>query len=292
MASDGFAGYRVLALESRRSDDMRRIIRTHGAVPLVVQSVHERARGPNDVLHQFADRLRRRDVSVVVFLTGSGARMLGRALDDVLSPSAFADALNETIVIARGPKPLAALRELGVAVARQVAPPYTWREILQRLDEDGIPLRDRSVAIQEYGVPSDGLLEGLRERGAIALRLLVYEWALPSDIQPLRDAVMAAAAGQIDVMLLTSAVQVTHLFQVAAELGLVDSLTRARERMCVASIGPTTTEALRTHGITPDLESSRPNMGLLVNEAAAVSQDVVTQRRSRVDHDINDRSVR
>src|ERR1051325_2616735 len=107
MASDGFAGYRVLALESRRNDDMRRLVGAHGAVPLVVPSVQERARGSSDGLREFADRLRRREVAVVVFLTGSGARMLGRVLDDVLSPSAFADALNETIVIARGPKPLA-----------------------------------------------------------------------------------------------------------------------------------------------------------------------------------------
>jgi uroporphyrinogen-III synthase len=245
--------------------------------------VQERPRGPSEDLHEFAKRLQHGDINLVIFLTGVGARMLGRALNDVLPPSAFADALNQTIVIARGPKPLAALRQLGVGVARQVAPPYTWREVLQRVDADDIPVRDRCVAIQEYGVPTEGLLEGLRERRALVLRLLVYEWALPVDIQPLRDAVTACAAGQIDVLLLTSAVQVTHLFHVAAELDLVDSLCHGRERMCIASIGPTTTEALRHYGITPDLESSRSNMGVLVTEAAAVTQDIVARRRAGMD---------
>jgi uroporphyrinogen-III synthase len=286
----GFAGYHVLALESRRGEDMRRLIRGHGGVPLVVPSLEERPRGPSEELHEFVQRLERRDIAVVIFLTGTGARMLVRAVGDVLSPSAFAEALNQTIVIARGPKPLAALRQLSVSAPQQIASPYTWREILRRLDDDDIAVRDRVVAVQEYGEPTEGLLDGLRQRGAIVLRLLVYEWALPSDIQPLRNAVTAAAAGQIDVMLLTAAVQVKHFFEVAAELGVVDSVRRARERMCVASIGPTTSEALRDHGITPDLESNRPNMGVLVLEAAAATRDIVTQRRLRLDH--NDKSVR
>jgi uroporphyrinogen-III synthase len=39
--------------------------------------------------------------------------------------------------------------------------------------------------------------------------------------------------------------------------------------MVVASIGPTTSDELRRRGVPPDLEASRPKMGVLVTEAAA-----------------------
>src|SRR5262245_24569585 len=121
-SDEGFAGARVLSLESRRGDDMRRLIAAQGGVPLVVQSVQEHPRGPSAESRHFAEQLQRGEIAVVIFLTGTGTRMLVRAVEEMLSPPAFADALNRTLVIARGPKPLAALRQLGVTAARQVAP--------------------------------------------------------------------------------------------------------------------------------------------------------------------------
>ena len=97
MKADGFAGYRVLALESRRGDDMRRLIRAYGGEPLVVPSVEERPREPDAQLREFAERLQQGDVGVAIFLTGVGARMLAHSVPDVLPPPAFAHALNQTL---------------------------------------------------------------------------------------------------------------------------------------------------------------------------------------------------
>lgn len=64
----------------------------------------------------------------------------------------FATSLNNVAVVARGPKPVAALRELGVRVSLTVSEPNTWRELLQVLDDnqESLPLKDRRVAVQEY----------------------------------------------------------------------------------------------------------------------------------------------
>ena len=76
----------------------------------------------------------------------------------------------------RGPKPAAALRELGVQNALNVPEPNTWREILQLFDQnkETMPLNDRRVAIQEHGVPSPELYAGLTGRGAEVFRLRRY----------------------------------------------------------------------------------------------------------------------
>jgi uroporphyrinogen-III synthase len=278
--SDGFGGLRVLSLESRRAVDMAKLIAAHGGAPLVVPALVERTRGASAEALAFALQLAAGEVEAVIFLTGTGARMLANAIDSVLPRPAFADALNRIAVVSRGPKPYAALRELGVAAPRQVPKPHTWREILQLVDDmaGGLPVRGRRVAVQEYGVPSDALLDGLRDRGAIVSAVPVYEWALPEDLCALHEAVTAAARREIDVVVFTAAVQVHHLVRVAGTLDLWPALQAACAQMLVASIGPATTEALRQHGLQPDLEASRANMGVLVVEAARRSGQSRTLR--------------
>ena len=71
-----------------------------------------------------------------------------------------------------------------------------------------MPLRARRVAVQEYGAPNPELLQALEERGALLTRVPIYQWALPEDLEPLRQACRALAEGQVDVVLLTTATQV------------------------------------------------------------------------------------
>jgi uroporphyrinogen-III synthase len=268
LASKGFDGVAVLSLESRRGDDVRRLIASHRGRPTVVPALKETPLGLTDEVRAFSDRLQRGEFAVAIFLTGTGTRMLASAVESVRPAPAFADALNRTTVIARGPKPFAALRQLGVVGVRQVAQPHTWREILKLIDAE-VPVRDCAVAVQEYGEPPEQLLKGLRERGAIVSSVRVYDWSLPEDMQLLLDAVAAIVKGHFRVLLVTSAVQIDHLFRAAADLGATESLQRAcTSSLFVASIGPTTSEALRRRGIEPKIEASRPNIGTLVDEAA------------------------
>jgi uroporphyrinogen-III synthase len=45
--------------------------------------------------------------------------------------------------------------------------------------------------------------------------------------------------------------------------------------MVVASIGPTTSEALEEAGVHPDLEPSHPKMGFLVQETAQRAAEIL-----------------
>jgi uroporphyrinogen-III synthase len=68
--------------------------------------------------------------------------------------------------------------------------------------------------------------------------------------------------------------------KIADELQLGDRVLAGLQRMAVASIGPTTSEELRSRGIPIDLESSRPKMGFLVREAAEQARDLLRRKRS------------
>jgi uroporphyrinogen-III synthase len=266
----GFNGLRVLALESRRAKEIAQLIANNGGQPTVAPSTREVSSGPSAEELQFAADLLQDHFGAVIFMTGVGTRALGHAVEPLCSPAQFAAALSRTKVVARGPKPVAVLRELGVPITLSVPEPNTWREILQALDQnpDKVPLPGQRVAVQEHGVPSPELYAGLKDRGAQVFPVHVYEWQLPEDTRPLRDAVTALTQDQIDIVLLTSSVQIQHLLRIAEEMKLRDEVLNALRRTVVASIGPVTSETLRGLRISVDLEPSHPKMGLLVKETA------------------------
>jgi uroporphyrinogen-III synthase len=275
-----FQGRTVLTLESRRGEEMSRLIENYGGKPLHAPAMREVPLSSNPAALKFADALFQGKLNAVIFLTGVGARALLTVLEPKHPPEKFIEALRKIPVIARGPKPVAVLREWKVPVALVAPEPNTWRELLHAIDNSKLDLRGKHIAVQEYGVSNPELLEGLQQRGAHVVPVPVYRWALPEDPQPLRAAVASITAGQVDVALFTTGVQIDHLFQVAEQAGHKDALTAALRQVVKASIGPTTSEALRSYGLAADLQASRPKMGFLVKEAAEQSEALLQRNRS------------
>ena len=276
-----FAGVRVLALESRRAKEMAALITTYGGQPVLAPAIREIPLESNREALQFAAALLQGEFDMVIFLTGVGTRLLTAISETVCPREQFTAALKRVRVVARGPKPVAALKELGVPVHLAVPEPNTWREVLAALDREmRPPWPGLRIAVQEYGVPGAELLAGLEERGARVTRVPVYRWALPEDTTPLRDAVRAVAGSEIAVVVFTTSVQVTHLFQVAAEIALEKQLRDGLRRCVIASIGPTTSEELRRRGLHAELEASHPKMGILVKEASDRCAELLRAKRA------------
>ena len=280
----GFAGLRVLALESRRAAELAKLISNYGGEPVVAPAMREVPLDSNTEALSFAEALLAGKVEIVIFLTGVGTRAVLSVAETKYSRDDFISALKRTKVVPRGPKPIAVLRELGVTPALTVPEPNTWRELLQSLDQAAnaqpdFRLRGARIALQEYGVSNPDLIAGLTERGAIVTRVPVYQWALPENTSPLECAIQEIAAGAIDVVFFTTGVQATHLFQIAANMKLEELVRQGLRRAVVAAIGPTTSEELRRNGIPPDLEPSHPKMGFLVKETAEQAAALLCKKR-------------
>lgn len=264
-------GLRVAAFEGRMAGPLAELIRKHGGEPVEAPALREIPLDQNPDAVAFGRDLIAGRFDVVIFLTGVGARYLSEVVE---SRQAFLDALRTVTVVARGPKPRAVLREWGVPVAVAVPEPNTWHEVLAALDAHR-PVAGLRVAVQEYGQPSPELVEGLESRGAVVTPVPVYRWALPEDLGPLREATGAILEGTIDAVLFTTGQQVVHLFQVAEQDGRATELRDALlHRVVIGSIGPTTSEALRQHGLSADIEPEHSKMGHLVSELAARWREV------------------
>ena len=243
---------------------MEQLIRNQHGEPLVAPSMREIPLVENLEAFAFADRLFAGDLEMVILLTGVGTRQLNRLLATRFPEAALAEALARVTLVARGPKPVAALRDMGLKPAIVAPEPNTWRELLAATE--GRP--ERRIAVQEYGRPAAELLDGLRARGADVMPVRVYQWDLPENVEPLRQAARRLAEGAFDVALFTTAIQIMHLARVARELGIEDAALENLRKCRVCSIGPATTEALEEFGVHPVMEPSHPKMGLLVREAA------------------------
>jgi uroporphyrinogen-III synthase len=278
-----FQQLRVLIFESRRARELASIVESYGGQAISAPSMREVPLESNTEALAFADALERGEYDLVILLTGVGTRALVAVVEGVRgSREPFVEALRRTKVVARGPKPVAVLRELDVPVWLTAPEPNTWREVLTALDsrQNELTLRGSRVAVQEYGASNPDLLSGLEARGARPTRVPVYQWALPEDLGPLEAACRALAGGGIDVALFTTATQVVHLLKVARSIGFDEGVRTGLRKAVVASIGPTTTEELRQQGIAPDLEPTHPKMGFLVREAAERAAELLKAKRA------------
>lgn len=271
-----FDGLRVLALESRRAVEIEKLIRARGGDPFVAPSMREVPLEDNPEAFDFAARLFKpdSDFDLVILLTGVGTRLLNQILETRYPSGSLAEALKKVTVVARGPKPMAVMREWSVP-ALLVREPNTWREILEVLE--GRP--EKRIAVQEYGRPAAELIEALEHRGATVTSVPVYQWELPADTGPLREAARRLAANQFDVVMFTTSMQIPHLLRIAAEEGVEEAAVAGLKRAVIASIGPTTSETLRDFALAPDFEPSHPKMGFLVSELSDAARKLLQSKR-------------
>lgn len=272
MSTDGdgaLAGVRVVVFEARRAAETARLLERHGAVVIAAPALREVPLEGNREALDCLDLLRRGAIDVFVATTGVGLRLLVETWAARVDAAGAAELLSRTTLVARGPKPVHALRELGLAPASTAAEPNTWRELLEAIDRAGT-IRGRTVAVQEYGRPSRELLDGLAARGASVVRVPVYRWALPEDTGPLRAAAATIARGEAEVAVFTTAVQLDHLLQVCDEQGgRAAVLSALGSRVVVAAVGPTVREALEDAGLRADVLPEHPKLGWL---AAAIAE--------------------
>jgi uroporphyrinogen decarboxylase len=276
--SPNFAGLRVASLESRNAEEMARMITRFGGVPHVSPSMREVPLAESREAIDFAHQVITGGIDVMIFLTGVGFKHLLATVEKHVDRERFLNSLRDMVTIVRGPKPLAAMREVGLTPTHRVPEPNTWRELLATID-GGIAVANQNVAVQEYGITNRSLVAGLEARGARVHPVKIYQWDLPLDTGPLEENVRALAAGERDVLVVTSAHQVVNLFRAAEKLALVEKLRAGLKRTVIASVGPTTSEMLRDSEIEVDIEPEHPKMGPLVMAAAERSGPILARKK-------------
>jgi len=260
-------GKTIALTEARRATELASLVVKLGGVPYSAPAVREIPRRDRRPARIALGLICADAVGVIVFLTGVGARAFLELAAEAGKREVLLRALAGMFVCARGPKPVAVLREAGVRIDLIPKEP-TSEALLAELT----PIRhlaDSVVAVQLYGEDNIALVEGLTACGATVLEIPLYDWALPEDESPLERLVHDLIGGRIDVLALTSSPQVRNVLTVAGRLGAREKLLAAlRERVTVAAIGPVCAAALGEVGVTPTIQPVKGTMGALVHAIA------------------------
>lgn len=274
-----FSTAKIGAFESRRADDLKRLIEKFGGQAHVSPSMREVQLDDQREAIDFAHRLLVGEIDVVVLLTGVGFRYLMNVVSKHVDQERLIHSLTDVVTVARGPKPAAVMREYGLQPTYRVPEPNTWREILTTMDAE-LALNSQTVALQLYGKVNPSLIAGLEARGAKVVSVPIYRWDFPESTVELEKNVHRLVSHELDMVMFTSAHQLVNLIKLARRLNLEQEVVKGLNQTVVASIGPTTSEMIREYGIEVDFEPSHPKMGHLVSESARHFQNLQFRKQN------------
>lgn len=260
--SAALAGCTVLLPVDRRSGELTAALERHGAAVRLAPALTIVPHIDDEELIARTRALIAEPPDIVVVTTGVGFRGWVEAVDEAGLLEPFLERLRPAQLVARGPKARGAIQQAGLS-ADWVAESETAIELQEFLLAEGVA--GKRIAVQHHGSGADGLDEAFAAAGAEVVSLTIYRWGPPPDADVVRRSVTAAAAGEIDAILFTSAPGAEEWLSAAEGLQALPAMRAlaAKGRLLMAAVGPITAGPLQRAGFDP-LVPDRGRLGSLV----------------------------
>jgi len=248
---DKLHGRRILILETREEAQFSKLLQEQGAdvvqCPMFVINDAPDTASIEAWIRRFIDK----PCDDLVLMTGEGLRRIMKVVRRLGVEPAFVAALAKARKFARGPKPVRALRELGLEAQVVTEKPTSdgIAETLAKLDIKGHRLGIQLYPEQDHGK----LLGAITAMGAEIDSVLPYVYDAKAAEPNIAAAIDEMAARKIDAIALTSRGQARRLIETAKARGLEGRLTDALKYTKVASVGPVVSDELKAFGIATDI---------------------------------------
>lgn len=245
------SGKTIALAEGRQLEELASLLEKEGASTLrcPMLSILD-APDPEPVVAWLKELVARR-FEYVVLLTGEGLRRLVGFAERAGMKDEVIAALADTTVVARGPKPGQALREIGLKPSLVASTPTT-EGIITTLRGESIS--GKTVGVQLYSESNPPLMDFLVSADAIAKSVQPYIYAPAADAERVVDLINRMADGKVDVVVFTSSPQIDRMVEVAVEHKLADRWKQGLDRVKTASVGPVVSETLKRIGARVDIQ--------------------------------------
>lgn len=248
---DRLTGYRILILETREEAQFSRLLQDQGAEVLQCPMFTIQDAPDPTPVEAWVKRAIDQPFDDLVLMTGEGLRRLMTVVRRLGLEADFIATLAMARKFARGPKPVRALRELGLDVQVQTEKPTSEgiAETLGTLD-----LKDRRIGLQLYPEKDHAALIGaITAQGAAVDPVLPYVYNNEAGERSIVRAIEEMSAGRVDAIALTSSGQVRRLVDTAKSKSLEVVLRAGLERTPIASVGPVVSDELKAYGFDTDI---------------------------------------
>lgn len=265
--SQVMAGCVVLITADRRSGELGAALARRGAIVRHAPALGMVPHTDDEQLVADTRKLIENPPDVVVATTGVGFRGWVEAADAAGLAAPLLEVLGRARIVARGPKARGAVQAAGLNTD-WVAESETAAEIIEVMLGEGV--EGLRIAVQHHGAGSDGLDEAFLRAGADVQSLVVYRWGPSPDPAAVEASVRAAAAGEVDCVVFTSAPGAFAWLEAADAAGVTEDLLArfADHSIVAAAVGPVTAGPLQDRGIEP-LVPDRGRLGALVRTVVA-----------------------
>jgi uroporphyrinogen-III synthase len=270
--SSGLVGRTVALAEGRQLEELAQMLEKEGAVPLRCPMLSILDNPERDGVLTWLRQLIGGQFSYVVLMTGEALRRLVHFAETESLRDEMVSALSRTHTVTRGPKPVRALKEIGLT-PKLIAQVPTTEGVMEALRSE--PLQGRTVGLTLFGRPNQPLVDFLEKAGARVFAVMPYVYAPAADAGRVVDLIRRMAAGTVDVIVFTSSPQVDRLYEVADEHQLVQDLQQGLAKGRVAAVGPVVAENLRQRGARVDI---CPEQGFVMkNLVLHIKRDLAAQ---------------
>jgi len=244
-------GYRILILETREEAQFSRLLQEQGANVLQCPmfTIHD-APDPAPIeawIRLFIDK----PFDDLVLMTGEGLRRMMKVARRIGVDQDFVAVIAKAKRFARGPKPVRALREIGLEADVQTETP-TSEGVATMLAQEN--LKGHRVGLQLYPDKDHGkLIAAITSLGAIVEPVLPYIYDGQAADTNIVAAIDEMAQRRVDAIALTSSGQVRRLIDVARTHNCEDQLRAGLKQTPVASVGPVVSDELKANGLHTDI---------------------------------------
>lgn len=245
------SGYRILILETREEAQFSRLLREQGADVIQCPMFTIEDTPDQSEVSTWIKGAIDAPLDDLVLMTGEGVRRLVAAAKRLGLENEFIAALARPRKYARGPKPVNALRQIGLAAEMVVEPPTT-EGIIATLSKT--ELKGHRIGLQLYPEKDHTpLLAMVRDAGATPVPVEPYVYDARAAQPNIAAAIGEVAAGRVDAVALTSSGQVRRLVEAARAEGSEEQLRLGLAQTPVASIGPVVSNELKAYGLQTDI---------------------------------------
>jgi uroporphyrinogen-III synthase len=244
-------GYRILILETREEAQFSRLLSEQGADVLQCPMFTIRDAPDPGPVEAWIRLFIAKPFDDLVLMTGEGLRRMMKVAQRIGVDQDFIAAIGKAKRFARGPKPVRALREIGLDAQAQTETP-TSEGVAAMLAKEN--LNGHRVGLQLYPDKDHGkLIAAITSLGASVETVLPYIYDGEAAETNIVAAIDEMAQGRVDAIALTSSGQVRRLIEVARAHGCEDKLRAGLAQTPIASVGPVVSDELKANGLHTDI---------------------------------------
>ena len=244
-------GYRILILETREEAQFSRLLQEQGASVLQCPMFTIRDAPDPAPVEAWIRLFIANPFDDLVLMTGEGLRRIMTVAQRIGADQDLIAAIGKAKRYARGPKPVRALREIGLEADMQTETPTSEGVAAMLAQQD---LKGHRVGLQLYPDKDHSKLIGaITSQGAIVETVLPYIYDGEAADTNIVSAIAEMAQHRVDAIALTSSGQVRRLIDVARAHNCEDKLRDGLAQTPVASVGPVVSDELKAYGLRTDI---------------------------------------